>query len=126
MILIRNNHPYLRVGCHSETRPRWRHGVTRLGLNSSGASDEEKRASHGDGITSISISAAGQRVMNAEAPPGLAPDETSGPAVLSGMVEDAALWCVVNGLIVGGCDNPPLGTLSVLVTWLKSVPCHID
>jgi hypothetical protein len=26
--------------------------------------------------------------------------------VLSGMVEDAAVWCIINGLVVGDCDNP--------------------
>ncbi|TVU23941.1 hypothetical protein EJB05_26330, partial [Eragrostis curvula] len=55
-------------------------------------------------------------VMSAEAPPGVAPAEP-GPgtatqaAVLSEMVEDAAVWCAVHGLVVGDRDNTRSGTV---------------
>ncbi|KAK3119285.1 hypothetical protein QOZ80_9BG0717230 [Eleusine coracana subsp. coracana] len=58
--------------------------------------------------------AARARAMSAEAPPGVAPAEP-GPsataAVLSEMVEDAAVWCAVHGLVVGDRDNPRSGTV---------------
>lgn len=49
------------------------------------------------------------RAMSAEAPLGVAPAEPGAPAtaaVLSEMAEDAAVWCAVNGLVVGDRDNP--------------------
>ncbi|GJN05010.1 hypothetical protein PR202_ga22603 [Eleusine coracana subsp. coracana] len=58
--------------------------------------------------------AARARAMSAEAPPGVAPAEPGPPAtaaVLSEMVEDAAVWCAVHGLVVGDRDNPRSGTI---------------
>ncbi|TVU23908.1 hypothetical protein EJB05_26296, partial [Eragrostis curvula] len=60
--------------------------------------------------------AARAHAMSAEAPPGVAPAEP-GPgtatqaAILSEMVEDAAVWCAVHGLVVGDRENPRSGTV---------------
>ncbi|WVZ50112.1 hypothetical protein U9M48_001399 [Paspalum notatum var. saurae] len=55
--------------------------------------------------------------MSAEAPPGVAPAE-EGPgtaagrqAALGDMVEDAAVWCAVHGLVVGDRAHPRSGTV---------------
>jgi hypothetical protein len=43
------------------------------------------------------------RAIRADAPPSVAP---AGAAVLSEMVETAAVWCAAHGLLVGDRDNP--------------------
>ncbi|KAK1648023.1 hypothetical protein QYE76_065828 [Lolium multiflorum] len=50
------------------------------------------------------------RAMRAEAPPSVAP-AGDGKAVLSEMVETAAVWCAAHGLVVGDRDNPRSGTV---------------
>ncbi|KAL6653595.1 hypothetical protein ACP70R_008519 [Stipagrostis hirtigluma subsp. patula] len=50
--------------------------------------------------------------MSAEAPSGVAPAvPAAGAAVLSEMVEDAAVWCAVHGLVVGDRSDPRSGTI---------------
>jgi len=45
--------------------------------------------------------------MSAEAAPGVAPaEEARGAAVLAEMVEEAAVWCAVHGLVVGDRADP--------------------